>query len=106
MNPGRLNRRARLEKPTTTRGSHGSQREGWELVKSFWVGVRPLRGENLFKARQENALVTHAVDARYRKDVKPGMRLMVSDQELLVRHPIDVGDRRRWLEIICEEVIT
>ncbi|WP_083023605.1 phage head closure protein [Vreelandella lionensis] len=92
------------------RTDSGATPEGWQVGGKVWAEVEQLRGRTLFAAQEANAETTARIRMRYRADIAAA-----SGKTLRLRHgettyqlegrPIDLGGRRRELELMCHELV-
>ncbi|SJN11562.1 hypothetical protein CZ787_06200 [Halomonas citrativorans] len=90
------------------RTDSGATPEGWQPGGKVWAEVEQLRGRTLFAAQEANAETTARIRIRYRADIAAAtgktLRLRHGDMTYqLEGRPIDLGGRRRELELMCHE---
>lgn len=101
---GQLKRRVTLQRATETQNEYGQPVKTWAAVDTVWASAMPLEGRELFTAQAVHAKLTRRFVIRYRSDVEASWRVVYRGQPYeLVQEPIDVGDRRAYLELLCEE---
>jgi SPP1 family predicted phage head-tail adaptor len=102
-----LRHRITLQRPGGNRNAMGERETTWTDVATVCANVEPVSGRQEWLARQEQASTTHTITVRWSSNiasadaswrVKFGERLMPLDKP-----PIDVDERRQWLEIACTE---
>lgn len=108
MEAGRLRNRIDIQRPTKapdTENEYGQAEPPEFVTVSHGVPaeVRPLRAYEIVRAQQPVMDTDHVVRMRYREDVTPDCRLLWGDKKLYVTGIIDVGGRRRELEVMCRE---
>lgn len=106
MQAGKLRQRVKIEKPRFTRAGDASI-EAWDQLCEVWADVEPNQltaGRETWWASQMLADVTHTVTIRYRADVQPNYRVNHRGRYLNVLAVLDVGERRRELQLLCREV--
>ena len=104
MRAGALRHVVAIEGATLTRGEGGVDAEAWTEEATVAASVEPLAGRELFAAQQAGSRVSHRVRMRYRPGVTPAKRLVYRGRVLNILSAIDVGERRRELEMLVEEV--
>ena len=92
-----------MEQVTRLGDGGGGASENWTVVASLWAALLPLRGDEGLDADALSGTLTHEVWLRYRRDVVPQMRLRAGSRIFEIRSVIDVGERGRWLRLLCEE---
>ena len=100
---GDLRQRMTLEQVSRVDDGGGGASESWAAVATLWGALRPLQGHEELDADALSGALTHEVWLRYRDGVKPDMRLRHGGRIFEVRAVIDVGERGRWLRLLCEE---
>lgn len=109
MRAGRLRHRVTLEWwRKGTRTASGETPTEWVVDGEAWAYVEQLRGQTLFAAQAANSKTTARIRMRYREDVAAatGKTLRVRRGSLVYRlegRPVDLGGRRRELELMCYE---
>lgn len=74
-------------------------------IATVWAKVEELRGKEKLKAGKDYATMDIQVICRYRDDITTDMIIEYEGRELEIKSIIELG-RRRYLEIMCEEVAT
>ena len=75
----------------------------WQDVITVWASVDPLSGREYFYAHQIKNAISHRIRIRYRTDVNEAMRIRHGDRYFSIESMIDMGERREFLEIRCQE---
>ena len=87
-------------------GGGGDLGDPWAApvtVATLWGDVRPLNGDERLRAMKLENRVTHRIAVRYRAGVTADMRIVFGTRTFNIRAAIDVGERRRNLELLCDE---
>lgn len=105
MSAGRLRKRVTIQRLARTDDGYGGSLEDWQDVATVWAAVEPLRGSERYEAQQVQSVLSHRVMMRYRPGIKPQMRLVMKDRTLMIEAVINVEERNRWLELLCQEVV-
>lgn len=66
--------------------------EDWELVVTRWASVEPLTGNELWRAQQVQADLTHEVVMRYVPDLTSRYRLKWGARRFQLRPPANPGE--------------
>ena len=101
-----LRHRIAIEAATETADSGGGFADPWaapRVVARAWASIEPLRGRERLQAQQLEASVTHKIVLRYRADLRASHRVAFQGRVFNIRSVINVGERSRWLELLCEE---
>ncbi|MCC5904097.1 MAG: phage head closure protein [Halomonas sp.] len=90
------------------RTDSGATPEEWQAAGKVWAEVEQLRGRTLFAAQEANAETTARIRIRYRSDIAAatGKTLRLRHGEVTYKlegRPIDLGGKRRELELMCHE---
>lgn len=79
--------------------------EEWKAVCNLRFSLRASEGSDTEADQQIDHVRRFVARTRYRDDLKPGMRIKMLDRLLNISGlPIDVDQRRRWLDFNCEEL--
>lgn len=106
MNPGLLNKRISISGKSKTKSSYGGYVEDWVEIAMVWANIKPLRGRELFQAKQVQAEIETKITIRYRTGIKSDMRVTYGDRTFqIVAPPINVDEKNQYLEILCKEVV-
>lgn len=79
MNIGKLRQRITIQRPGRTEDDAGypiPNPTDWEDVATVWAAREPLRGREFFAAAAVQYEKTVRFRIRYRKGIKPGMRVL------------------------------
>ena len=106
MRAGDLRHRVTIQKRTHAQDSCGEMDITWSDGDTIWADIRPLRGDEFYKAQQVSAKITHKIITRYRRDINNITRLKFGERYFNVLAVMDPGERRRELNLLCEEVLT
>lgn len=105
MNPGALRHRVTIQKPREGQSRAGQPVQEWDEVATVWAAVEPLRGREYWAAAQVQAEATTRVRIRYRKGIRPDMRVVYGGRIFqIVAPPIDPEERHREIHLMCKEV--
>jgi SPP1 family predicted phage head-tail adaptor len=84
----------------------------FEDVVKVHASIEPLSGNELLRAEQFEASLTHRVRTRYYPGVKPHWRIRYDDDRaditrvFDIKSVIDPEERHRELELMCEELVS
>lgn len=105
MQAGRLNRRCVLQAPGTTTDALGQPIPVWTDVATVWADFRVLSGLEAIKADAVTSVTKASCRVRYREDLTPDMRAMVSGEAWgIVSIQPDVN-KRRFVDVILERAV-
>lgn len=104
---GRLRHRLVLQRRNPVAdGGGGEDGDPWaapNVVATVWGAVEPLSGAERLSAMRLEGQVTHKITIRYRSGVDSDMRIVMGTRSFNIRAVMDVGERRRYLELLCQE---
>ena len=94
-----------LEKPVH-HDDYESEPEEWEQIGYIRFSMRATQGNDPDSDDQIDHVQKMSIRTRWRVDIEPNMRLNHDGRLFnIVSLPIDNTQRRRWLDIECEEVV-
>lgn len=103
---GELRHRLTIQTENPVADGGGGQGDPWAspvTVATVWGRVEPLSGSEGLRAMQLEDRVTHRVTIRYRKGITASQRIKFDSRLFNIRAVINVGERNRWLQLLCEE---
>jgi len=103
---GELRSRVTLQRESRVADGGGGYANVWTDLgasPTVWARIEPLRGREVLQALKLQAPVSHLVTLRNRADVTAGMRLVAGGRAFNIRAAINLEERGRWLELLCEE---
>ena len=103
---GQLRHRDAIEAANAASDSYGGQINPWAaptIVARVWARIEPLRGREQLRGMQLESRVTHRITIRHRADLGAANRIRFGTRVFNIRAVIDVEERGRWLELLCEE---
>ena len=106
MNAGALRHVIQVQDKTVTRGEYGEAIDAWATVLRANANVEPLRGKEFIEGVASQSQITHKIRLRYRSGIQPTMRVLFCGRYLEIMYVIDVGERKRELNLYCKEVFT
>ncbi|MFS1519684.1 phage head closure protein [Bacillus sp. SCS-151] len=105
MNPGKLNKRIDILQQPDGQDSYGESDEIWNAIAHVWADVNPLRGRELYRAKQIHPEATYMFIIRYRPGISHDMRVRYGERLFeIVAPPLNDKEVNRYLEITCKEV--
>ncbi len=107
---GELRQRITIHKAGETGSTSGA------VLKSFgeleegakrWAAIEPLSGNEQLVGNQTEARVSHRIRMRKPEDITitSEMRCVEGERVFHISSVVDVGERRRELELLCTEVV-
>ena len=104
---GQLDKQITIQVRTLDQDDAGQPTETWATFATVYANIKPLVGRDYLAARQLVDEISHDITIRYRRGIKPKMRILYLDRYFeIVAPPIDADERREWLYLKCKEVVT
>lgn len=102
---GGMRQRLELQREQKTPDGAGGYLLDWETVDTVWAEVRPTGARERATAMRLRSEITHRVVIRYRADMTLDgeWRLRSDGRAFNVRAAIDLEERHRFWELLCEE---
>lgn len=97
--------RVTIQELVTGQDEAGQPVDTWNDVATVWAAVEPLRGREYFAAAQVQAEVTTSIRIRYRKGIRPDMRVLYDGRLYNINAVIDPQERHRELQLMCKELV-
>jgi SPP1 family predicted phage head-tail adaptor len=101
--PSDLRHRLTLEELSRVADEGGGFTEDWVTVATLFADLRPIGGDERYEADRLAGRVTHEASLRYRSGVVPAMRFRKGVRIFHIVSVVDVDERKRWLNCLCEE---
>ncbi len=73
------------------------------IVATVWGKVEPLSGGERLHAAQIQDRLSHRIVIRHRAGITAAMRVVFGVRAFNIRAVIDLGERGRFLELLCDE---
>ena len=105
MDAGKLDKLINIEQRTLTQDAAGQEYETWVSIATVYANVKPLIGRDYLAARQTVDELSHDIAIRYRRGIKPKMRIIYLGRILEIFAAIDPKESREWLYLKCREVV-
>ena len=106
MRAGTLRDRVTIQRELVTPDPRWGGTPGWTDVATVWAEVTPRKATERMKDGGIQSDISHVIRMRYRPDLESKDRVTWRGQTLEVEGVIDVGGRRRELEVTCRELPT
>lgn len=87
----------------------GSWSEHWDDLAGDRVEIKPISASERIRSAQEEVVITHYLEGRYRPDVDDTMRIVLkktanSTRVLEIKHIINVDEANVINQYLCTEV--
>lgn len=105
MDAGQLDKKILIQQQTMTQDEYGQQLETWITIATVYAKIKPLVGKEFILAQQISTNLSHDVTIRYRRWIKPKMRVSYLDRYFEILAVIDSDEKREWLYLKCREVV-
>lgn len=73
---GALDQRVVVQSNTTTPDSQGGRSSSWGTFATIWASVKAVSGSEVLQTAAVTSLVSYEIEARWRADLTPGMRVL------------------------------
>ncbi len=103
---GELRHRLTIQAERTTSDGGGGLSDPWAdpvAIATVWGKVEPLSGGERLHAAQIQDRLSHRIVIRHRAGITAAMRVVFGARIFNIRAVIDVDERGRFLELLCEE---
>ena len=105
MKAGLLSQRVSIQSNTHTVSSTGDRVDTWATRSTCWADIRALRGREYYLAQQVNSEVQLKVTIWYDASVVTTDRIVWGSRTLeVIAPPIDIGNQKKQLELLCREI--
>lgn len=104
MRSGNLKHKIVIQAYSETQNDFGEVVKGWTDFKTAYASITPVSAKEFFKAGVQ-AEVTHKIEVRYLKDIKPKMRVMYGTREFSIESVLDIREAHKTLQLMCTEVV-
>jgi SPP1 family predicted phage head-tail adaptor len=105
MDAGKLDKQITIQVRTLDQDASGQQTETWSTFATVYANIKPLIGRDYLAAKQLTDEISHDVTIRYRRGIKPKMRIFYLGRYMEIISIIDAEERREWLYLKCKELI-
>jgi SPP1 family predicted phage head-tail adaptor len=105
MDAGKLDKKVLIQVKTEGQDTFGEPNTTWATTATTYANINPLVGKEFFSAQQNESQISHDVTIRYRRGVKPKMRISYNDRVFEIHTVIDFEEKREWLFLKCREVV-
>ena len=103
---GELRHRLIVQAERAVDDGGGGRSDPWAdpvTVATVWGKIEPLSGGERLRAMQVQDRLSHRIVIRHRSGITAAMRIVFARRAFNIRAVIDVGERGRFLELLCEE---
>lgn len=101
---GAMRHQVTLQSPLTTDDGSGGRSVTWQTAAVDWAEITALSGDERFLAGAETATVNYRLRLRWRSDVTPQWRALLSDGRVLdITAAYDAQGDRRWLTLDAQQ---
>lgn len=106
MRAGTLTKHGTVMRQTSEPDAFGQEQADWTVLATFRCSLKPIGGSERSNASGEHAIATHRVRLRYDRglaDFCPSDRLTINGADYNILLVINVGERNREFEVLCEK---
>lgn len=105
MHAGLIDKQITIQVRTLDQDEAGQPTETWSTFATVYANIKPMVGRDYLTAKQLVDELSHDVTIRYRRGIKPKMRISYLDRQFEIISVIDSEERREWLYLKCKELI-
>ena len=99
---GQLDRRIRLQRPSTTKNEYGEEIVSFVDEATVWARLLPFPGKEEFVPSDGHSAKQPTIfEIRFRKGVGPKWRVVYDGSEYEVEDVGEIGNRRESLRLVC-----
>ncbi|MFK5937722.1 MAG: phage head closure protein [Sulfurimonas sp.] len=104
MRAGNLKHKIIIQSYNENQNDYGEAIKAWSDFKTVYASILPLSAKEFFKAGIQDE-VTHKIELRYLKDIKPKMRVIFDTREFSIESVLNIREANKSLQLICTEVV-
>ena len=105
MRIGELDKRIDIQAPTrVSDGMFGFTETFSAIATSIPAAIWPVSASETLKAGGMINTITHRIKMRYRANMRTSYRLVYGTRYFNTVSIINVGEKNRWIEMLCKEV--
>ena len=105
MRAGRLRHPIEIQYDNGAQDSYGQWVPSWTKLVDWHGSIEPLSGNELWRAQQVQAEVTHRIRIRYRASITPRNRIVFGTRNFDILAVLNHDEKNRELELLCKEVV-
>ena len=105
VNAGDLRNQIQIVNTTGIQDSFGQESEAYNVVYTVWASIELLRGRELWSAKQFLDTISTRICIRYKEGIIPKMCVKCKNRFFKIEAVIDVENRHRELQLMCEELV-
>lgn len=106
MDAGLLRHRITMqEHKEIGRDQYNNPKSEWVDICRVWASIEPISGREYWASAQTQSEVTHRIRIRYRRGIKPTMRIIYQGRIFEIETIIDYQERHEYLQLMCKEVV-
>lgn len=102
---GRYRKRVIIQQATETQNEFGEMTAAWATFATVWAAVEPLRGREMWAAKEQQARLDTRIRIRFLTGITPKMRVLYADHIYEIASIIDEEMRHRDLQLMCWEIV-
>lgn len=104
MDPGKLNRRVTIKRPSTTQDATGQQVSTMVNVATVWASIMHKSGAESIRADKETSIVQASIRIRKRTGLNNGMEVHFGATVYGIKAILPDEKTRDYLDLVCEVV--
>lgn len=103
---GELRHIITIERLTETADEYGGHATAWATLHTLRAKIVPLTARELEHAMRMESRSSHRITIRYKSGITAADRVNYGGRLMQIRGVIDLGERRKWLELSCDEGVS
>jgi SPP1 family predicted phage head-tail adaptor len=104
MDPGKLNRRVTIKRPSTVQDSTGQPVSTLVDVAIVWASIVNKSGSESIRAEKDTSIVQSSIRIRMRSDLDNGMQVHFGGVVYRIKALLPDEKTRDFLDLVCEVV--
>lgn len=104
MDPGKLNRRVTIKRPSTTQDGTGQPITALVDVATVWASIVNKSGAESIRAEKDTSIVQTSIRIRMRNDLDNGMTVHFGGTVYGIKALLPDEKTRDFLDLVCEVV--
>lgn len=101
-----FNKRITIQEQFLESDDSGGFIEKWNDIGNFWAKISPISANQNFVLLKKYSSVTHLIEARYSKYIKPNQKIIYQNREFRILSVITPDENRlNNIKIVASEVV-
>lgn len=105
INPGEFRHIITFQVPDDNKNDYGEDNGQWKDILTTRAAIYPVSGKEFYAAETVNSEITHKINMRYMRGLKPSMRIKFGDRYFNIISIINFQEKNVLIQIMCKEVV-